>query len=131
MEGGCLCGAIRFHAIGQPIDANYCHCSQCRRHTGAPVAAFAGFPIAHLVWSKGQPRVFASSAKAHRSFCPDCGTSLTWQDLAEPDRIYLYVGAFNDPSSLYPRDHVWSENAIPWLRIEDSLPRHKRTRREG
>jgi hypothetical protein len=35
-EGGCLCGAVRFIATGQPKAVYWCHCQSCRRHSGAP-----------------------------------------------------------------------------------------------
>ena len=43
LQGRCLCGALRFTAEGPPKWTSYCHCQCCRRHTGAPVSAYAGF----------------------------------------------------------------------------------------
>jgi hypothetical protein len=131
LEGGCLCGAIRYRITRQPTDINYCHCGQCRRHSGAPVAAIATFPAADVVWTKGQPRLFASSAIGRRGFCPDCGTSLTWQGVQTPQEIDLGVGTFDDASSFRPKDHIWTESAIPWFHVDDHLPRYKRSRKEG
>lgn len=42
-KGGCMCGAVRYQAQGTPVSVIYCHCESCRRHTGAPVVACAGF----------------------------------------------------------------------------------------
>jgi hypothetical protein len=42
-EGGCLCGAFRFIATGQPKGIYWCHCQSCRKHTGAPVSVFVAF----------------------------------------------------------------------------------------
>ena len=40
--GGCLCGAVRYELAAEgAFDAGYCHCSMCRRSTGAPVLAWA------------------------------------------------------------------------------------------
>ena len=47
-EGRCLCGAVRFTADGPPKWTGYCHCQSCRRHTGAPVSAYAGFEAANV-----------------------------------------------------------------------------------
>ena len=30
-------GAVRYEAIGKPIIVAYCHCSDCRQQSGAPV----------------------------------------------------------------------------------------------
>lgn len=48
--GGCLCGLVRFEATGAPKWTAYCHCRSCRRHTGAPVSAYAGFAEERLSW---------------------------------------------------------------------------------
>jgi hypothetical protein len=42
-EGGCLCGAVRFVASGQPKGVYWCHCQSCRKHSGAPVSVFVNF----------------------------------------------------------------------------------------
>ena len=43
-SGGCRCGAgARSKRSGEPLSVGYCHCSDCRRATGAPVSAFVGF----------------------------------------------------------------------------------------
>ena len=131
LEGGCLCGAIRYRVAGQPLDVNYCHCGQCRRHSGAPVAAFATYPVERVRWLGAQPRLFESSAIGRRGFCPDCGTSLTWVGVATPNEVDIGVGTFDDASSFRPKDHIWTESAIAWLHIDDHLPRYKRSRKEG
>lgn len=131
LEGGCLCGAIRYRVAGQPLDVNYCHCGQCRRHSGAPVAAFATYPLARVQWLGREPRLFESSAIGRRGFCPECGTSLTWVGVATPNEVDIGVGTFDDASSFRPKDHIWTDSAIAWLQIDDHLPRYKRSRKEG
>lgn len=42
-EGGCLCGAVRFIATGQPKGVYWCHCQSCRKHSGAPASVFVAF----------------------------------------------------------------------------------------
>ena len=131
LEGGCLCGAIRYRVAGRPSDVNYCHCGQCRRHSGAPVAAFATFPVAQVTWTKGQPRLFESSKIGRRGFCPACGTSLTWVGVATPNEVDIGVGTFDDASFFTPKDHIWTESALPWFHVADQLPRYRRSRKEG
>ena len=130
LQGGCLCGAIRFRAQGRPLRVNYCHCGQCRRHSGAPVAAFATFRAADVEWIGASPRLFRSSAEAQRGFCPDCGTSLSWQGDAGGGEalVDLGVGCFDDASSFSPADHLWTGRALPWFHVADALPRHARER---
>jgi hypothetical protein len=49
-EGGCLCGAVRFVASGQPEAVAWCHCQSCRSHSGAPVSVFVAFRRDRLLW---------------------------------------------------------------------------------
>ena len=37
LEGGCLCGAVRYRISAAPSHTDYCHCRMCQRSTGAPV----------------------------------------------------------------------------------------------
>lgn len=53
--GGCLCGTIRYRAEGVPKWIAYCHCQSCRRATGAPVTAYAGFLRPQVSFVAGEP----------------------------------------------------------------------------
>ena len=44
-----MCGAVRYEASGDPISVIFCHCESCRRHTGAPVVALAGFEVSDVL----------------------------------------------------------------------------------
>ena len=69
-EGGCLCSAVRFEALGAPRSVFHCHCFSCRRQTGAAVASFAAFKVSDAFrWTKGTPAAYASSPGVTRRFC--------------------------------------------------------------
>ena len=42
ITGGCLCGGVRFEATLPFSDANYCHCSRCRKHAGSEFESGSG-----------------------------------------------------------------------------------------
>ena len=67
--GGCLCGAVRFVAEGEPYRVGLCHCLDCRKHGGAPFGAFAIFPAERVSFSGDTPATYASSAHGRRRFC--------------------------------------------------------------
>src|SRR4051794_5138486 len=75
-DGGCLCGKVRFRVTAQPLDSGYCHCRMCQQNSGAPVVAWVTFPTESFTWISGSPKSYASSARASRSFCADCGSYL-------------------------------------------------------
>jgi hypothetical protein len=121
--GGCLCGAVRYQADADPIRAVICHCVTCRRVSGAPVLCFVHFPIGAFRWVSGQPTRYRSSANAERGFCVQCGSTLTMHEAVLGDRVQVAIGSLDNPERVRPDDHVWTQQQLPWLRIEDGLPR--------
>jgi hypothetical protein len=63
LEGGCLCGAVRFVATGQPKGIYWCHCQSCRRHTGAPVVVLVVFDRGAYTVAKGEITKFDYHAR--------------------------------------------------------------------
>ena len=73
--GGCLCGALRYEAFGQPIGSGHCYCVDCRRASGSGFIPFMGFK-AESVRFTGESRAFRSKAanggEAMRNRCAQC-----------------------------------------------------------
>jgi len=125
-EGGCLCGAVRYRATAAPVRAVICHCSMCRKHSGAPALAFVHFPVESLSWIKGEPTRYRSSAYAERGFCSKCGSTLTMHEEILSDRVLVTVGSLDEAQRVRPDDHVWTKDQLPWFHINDRLPRFRR-----
>ena len=123
--GGCLCGVIRYAARGKPRHVGNCHCTQCRKSSGAPFLTFAGFASSDVKFTKGRPRFFRSSAWAARGFCAKCGTSLVYKLVRDASQIWLSVGSMDRPERLAPKTHIFTTTMVPWLKFRDDLPRHK------
>lgn len=126
-DGGCLCGALRYRLDGPPLDLNFCHCRLCQHAGGAPVVAWGRWPADRFAWVRGEPRRFASSAKGERSFCPRCGTPLTFVDPSDPTFVDVTLASLDDPAAFPPRSHAWTMSRVPWLEIGDELPRYAST----
>ncbi len=118
-EGGCLCGAVRFIASGPPKWTAYCHCRSCRKQTGAPVSAYAGFELEQVRFTRGEPLTRASSAGAERSFCGQCGSPLAYRGDRWPTEIHLHTGAFDDPEPFAPKGHAFAAERLSWTRISE------------
>lgn len=125
--GGCLCGAVRFEAAGDPVRVVSCHCGQCRRASGAAFLTFAHFPKDGFTWLREPPTRYRSSSYAERGFCPKCGSTLTMHEDVLDDRVQVTLGSLDRPADVSPDDHVWTEDQLPWLTIEDELPRFPRS----
>lgn len=125
-SGRCRCGAYRFRVSADPIQVSYCHCSDCRRATGAPVTVFAGFREEEVELLGDEAAVHQPSSEVERLFCSRCGTPIAYRDLRLPDEIYYYLGLLDDPASLVPQLHAFESERLAWLSIVDDLPRHDR-----
>jgi hypothetical protein len=126
-EGGCLCGSIRYRSTAAPMRGVICHCSMCRRHSGAPVLAFVHFPATAFTWIGGEPTRFRSSQDAERGFCAKCGSTLSMHEPVIADRVQIVVGSLDEPDRVRIDDHVWTEDSISWFEVSDELPRFKRS----
>ena len=127
LEGGCLCGAIRYRIDAPPRWIGYCHCTSCRRSTGAPVTAFVGADARSVSFMRGKREQFASSPGVQRGFCARCGTPLTYEGERFPGEVHFYVSTFDEPQTLRPEFHVYCEERLEWLDVADSLPRYLAT----
>ncbi len=122
-RGGCLCGRHRFALTAGPFAVSWCHCNDCRRATGAPAIVFAGVPEDAVDFAE-PPAVFASSEHAERWFCSACGTPLAYRDRRLPGELYLLLGTLDEPGRFVPQRHAFASRRLPWLHIDDGLPRH-------
>lgn len=120
--GHCLCGQVRFEFAQPPLWVGYCHCESCRRSTGAAVAAFVGVDAAKFTRT-GPVASYASSAGVTRDFCSVCGTPLTYRADRCPGEMHIYISTLDEPQRFEPTFHVHCAEKIPWLEIDDQLPR--------
>jgi hypothetical protein len=115
-EGGCLCGAIRFRLDAAPLRIGWCHCQSCRRHTGAPAAAFADCARADVTLTRGAPAIYRSSPKVRRGFCGACGSTLSYEHEDVAKEIHLHIGAFDNAALFVPNfAATYADEALPWF----------------
>ncbi len=131
LTGGCLCGQVRYEADGAPFHATVCHCINCRGATAAPSVAWFSVMSPALRFLAGEPRHYSSSPGVRRSFCPNCGTPLTFQRTDLTDEIDVTTCSLDDPEKVPPRDHVRTRSKLSWVRVDDGLPAFPETRSGG
>jgi hypothetical protein len=106
LKGGCFCGWIRYETGATPFDETNCHCSICRRTTGAPFVAWFSVPRSQFRLVCGEPTRFRSTTKGTRSFCPRCGTQVTFEHEDFLDEIDVTTCSLDEPERLPPRGHT-------------------------
>ena len=130
LEGGCLCGAIRYRVTEEPTNSMICHCRSCRRAAASPVVAWLTFPATRFEFTRGQPTEFRSSPPVRRTFCGSCGTPLTYQHSDSPSTIDLTTCSLDDPQSFPPTHHSWLSDDLAWVRFGDGLPTFREWRND-
>lgn len=126
-EGGCLCGATRYRVDSDPLSVCHCHCQSCQRASGGAFVPWASFAKRDFHFQATEPIKHNSSEGVIRTFCGRCGTSLTYEQIAE-DSIDITVATLDDPGSLTPTSHIWVSDKLPWITISDGLPQYQEWR---
>jgi hypothetical protein len=120
LQGGCLCGAVRYRIDAAPLEASICHCVTCRRAAGAQSVAWATVPSAGFAWTAGAPARHASSPGVIRSHCAVCGTSLAYQ--ATPESVDVTIASLDDPEAVPPTEELWLSHRLSWEPIDPGRP---------
>jgi hypothetical protein len=120
VEGGCVCGAIRYTLTAAPMIIHACHCRDCQKLTGSALAINLWIERKFVAPSGPEPVAFrhtAGSGKPHDVFrCGACGTALWSKYHAAPgDTVLLRGGTLDDPASVKPDVHIFTRSKLPWL----------------
>ncbi|MFI4986909.1 MAG: GFA family protein [Alphaproteobacteria bacterium] len=124
LDGGCLCGGIRYHIAYEPHHTGHCHCTMCRRASGAPVVTWMTLAEKNFALTKGSPTWYRSSDHGRRAFCPTCGTALLFTSTRYAGSVDVTAGSLDHPGRVTPDRHVYEPDRIAWVIMNDGLPRH-------
>lgn len=123
LTGGCHCGAVRYEAKPQPGHRALCHCTDCRKVSGAPALAWFTAATDDFAFTAGTPIRYASSERAVRQFCGACGTQLTFAEHAYGgERVDVATASLDDPEAQAPTLHIYTKSRLGWMRGLDALP---------
>ncbi len=130
MNGGCLCGKVRYASDAQPAMTAVCHCTDCQKQSGSALSIVVAVPSDAIEFS-GDMTLYATQGKetgqaVNRYFCGACGSPLYSAPDVMPGVIFLKAGTLDDTSWLKPEMNMWCETAQDWVAIDDSLPRFPR-----
>jgi hypothetical protein len=122
--GGCLCGAVRYEAAGDPLYAGHCYCADCRKASGTGFIPFMSFRSSAVRFS-GKTLQFTSKAAngkdAVRNFCPICGGLVFGGSVGKDEMHTIYAGSLDDPSSFHPTVAIFTRNRPAWALIPSNL----------
>lgn len=124
LNGGCLCGGVRYRLDGKCRDIICCHCENCRRTHGHYSAYTALQKSAlSLLSSETLQWYHDASPDTWRGFCNRCGASLFWDARDGAGRISVAAGSLDDSGDLKTIGHIFMAEAAHYYQIDDGLPR--------
>lgn len=120
IEGGCLCGQVRYSADADPAFVGVCHCTDCQKFTGSAFSTVVAVPAAALKIT-GTLKTFTkpgdSGKPIHRRFCPECGSGIMDEADAMPGVAILNAGTLDDASWVKPLSEIYCDSAQPWVHL--------------
>lgn len=125
LTGKCLCGKVEYAVTDEFSYALNCHCSNCRRATGAAFKPFAGIEHHKLSVTRGADSLLIFGEKlAHDVRCRDCG-SLLYSVVRDGAFAHVTLGTLVDSPNIRPSAHIFVGSKAPWFTITDNLPQHE------
>jgi len=126
LQGGCLCGAVRYEATGKPVRFYHCHCSRCRKSSGTGHATNLFLEQAQLVFTSGQDVVqrykIPEAERFTRQFCSNCGSSVA-RIVPELNSVIIPAGSLDSEPPMMPQARIYWNSRAPWSCSDDNVPR--------
>jgi hypothetical protein len=124
IEGGCLCGAVRYRSEAEPLMQVICHCKTCQKNSGTAFSMNVAVPEESLVVEGDALRCYndrsgSSGQPFHRHFCGDCGSHVYSHGPAYGPAAFIKAGTLDDATWLAPSIHIWCAEKLPWVAIPD------------
>lgn len=130
MQGKCLCQAVQFEIAG-PLPRLYqCHCSQCRKQSGAASNAATVVASECFRWLAGEGHIstwqHSSGFRSH--FCSTCGCPVP-NPLGELAYVWIPVGLLDGATGVDDIfAHIFVASKADWEpipcsgRVYDTMP---------
>ena len=123
--GRCLCGAVSFKIVAEPLATRVCWCRDCQ-HLAANGSVNLLVPADALTISGALAEYTKTADSGNvvtRQFCPSCGTQLFAKSTARPQLRVVRTGNLDEPSSIQPSMNIWAASAPSWACLDPALER--------
>ncbi|MCH8505002.1 MAG: GFA family protein [Ectothiorhodospiraceae bacterium] len=115
---------MRFEVDGELEPIQVCHCSQCRKAQGTPIATnmTVDETAFRLLQRDELLSAYEASPGKRRVFCGRCGSPVYSCRDSLPGKLRLRVGLLNEPLPVRPVAHFYVGSGANWWSITDDLP---------
>jgi hypothetical protein len=133
LTGGCLCGAVRYTLTAAVRRVVNCHCTRCRRISGAAFQTVFLVHTGNFHLDRGADQLtsYGVSPQTQKNFCCICGSAIYNKLERLPKHVLLPIGSLDDPNAVAPEINIHCENMLPWVLDIMALMNFPRSAEEG
>ncbi len=128
IAGSCLCGSVRFEIRPPSTGFRYCHCTRCRKVTGAAHAANVFLPESQFKWLAGESLVHRFDLPGAKrfavNFCTQCGTRMPHK-IPGTENVLVPAGVLDTTPDLKPDSSIFWGSKAEWFVETPALPKHE------
>jgi len=122
LNGGCLCGSIRYSCDAEPLATAICHCPYCQKQTSSAFSVVVAVPKGSLKIEGDTLKTFEhpgdTGQPVQRNFCGNCGSPIMSYCAVWPAMEFIKAGTLDETSWLNPTMEIWCQTAQPWVTID-------------
>ncbi len=127
IQGGCLCGSVRYESTAEPLMTVVCHRTHCQKQSGSAYSVNIGVPGDTMSVTGESLTTYedtgASGEPVLRNFCNKCGSPL-FSDVKAADGLYfIKAGTLDDSSWVQPGAEIWCDSRVSWGDPGNDLPK--------
>ena len=126
VEGGCLCGQVRFRVSAPPMLTMACHCRGCQQLTSSAFSLSAMFPSEAFEVTAGEPVIGGNHrADVHQLFCPHCKGWVFTRPQQATWVVNVRTTLMDDPRWTTPFVDIYTSEKLDWVRTpaQHSFPK--------
>ena len=109
LTGRCSCGNVTFETTADPDWVGIRHCDTCRQATGGVLGGACGFPRDAITITGKTHQFYQATAQVRRSFCSNCGSSISYESSQWPSDVHIMIGVFDEPEKLASQPHMFTK----------------------
>lgn len=119
LQGGCLCGKIRYELETAPLTVIQCHCRNCQRQSGSAFSVNLVYKLSQVSMNKADLACYRDTADSgnlvYRYFCPECGSPIVTGNEGLTGIGVIKAGTLDETAGIRPKMSIWECSAQDWV----------------
>ena len=124
LEGGCICGQVKYYITEEPLFTQACHCKDCKVLTGSSYVVNSSVLENTLIVEgdvSSTELKAGSGASCKTYFCTKCGAYVYADYDSAIKRLTLRTKTLNNSEKFPPQVHIFTKDKDPWLNLSEDV----------